>query len=217
MNAEIEKCLDLACEIEGLLHLMQNRPLESLPANVKTLLAGKSAELSRLLQFGVKNDVQEEVENFETVTEQPVEGKEEKLDEEKLAETVAYEQEEDSQPDAGATDGYATKLDEAQAEEDEADTESSEIDKARSKDAEEIKYKKAEGAKIMQKIRLNDKYRFARELFGGSVTAMEAIVDEISTFGSDEEISRYLSERQGIDTTYGIGKEFFRMLVVASK
>ena len=213
MNTDIEKCRELVFEIEGLLHVMQQRSLDNLPATVKSLLSKKSAQLAELLQFGVDNSVQAEVETFEAVAEAPAaDAAAKKEDEEKLAETVEYEQEEDSEPEAGAPDADTTLLDEAQAEEDEADTEAAETEKAREEYYGEIATKKTAGEALRQFFTVNDRYRYARELFGGSIAAFNNIIDEISTFGSLDEISEYLRDRQGIDTTKGAGKEFLAIV-----
>lgn len=215
MKTEIEESLTLVYEIEGLLTLLQHRDMVTLPPSVKTLLSEKSARLAKMLAFGVDTQVQEEVEDFEKEKamekdEEPLNGQQE--DGERLAETVEYEQEEDSQPDAGNPQEDLTKVDIAQAEEDEADTESVEIDQARHDYYGEIARKRTLGSKLMQRFTLNDRFRFTRELFGGSTTAFNTIIEEISTFENLHEVRKYLAEKQGIDITSGAGKEFINTI-----
>ena len=134
------------------------------------------------------------------------------VDEERIAETVEYEQEEDSEPDAAEPDAYQTKIDEAQAEEDEADTETAEIDQAREEYSEVIERKKVSGRQLQAAFSFNERFRFAKELFGGSTTAFSTILEEISTFGTAGEVKTYLSEMQGIDVAVGPGKDFFQKI-----
>lgn len=216
MNPDIEKCLTLIYEIEGLLHVMNHRSIDSLPASVKTLLARKSHTLAEMLSFGVNAEVQLAVETFEEQS-SPAQDNEVKAEEaddsQRLAETVAYEQEEDSEPDADAADGQLTQLDEAQAEEDEADEENAEIEKSRVDYYGEIAQKKNAGSKLIaQNFTVNERFRYAIALFGGSLTAFNAIIDEVSTFASRREVADYLQKRQNIDINKGAGKEFFEIL-----
>ena len=209
MNNDIEKSRKLIHEIEGLLHVMEHPAVDDLLPMVKLLLSAKSAELATILQFGVDNTVQQELETFESTRET---AEEPTGEEEALAETVAYEQEEDAEPEAGEPDSYETLLDEAQAEEDEADTETAEAEASRLHYYGEIAQKKTAGETIRQFFTVNDRYRYARELFGGSISAFNTIIDEVSTFDSLDEIQRYLADRQGIDTTKGAGKEFLAIV-----
>lgn len=238
MNPDIEKALTLTLEIEGLLHLLEHRNLNDMPQTVKKLLKDKSAELAALFSSitvsqekheenipaavaeslpvdkNVDDTVGQQLESFEAVNLRPDNDDTSmpEPDDERIAETVAYEQEEDSQPQAGAPDAYTTRLDIAQAEEDEADMEDAEIEAARHNYYGEIAQKRSAGAQLAQRFTLNDRYRFTRELFGGSNTAFNVILDEISTFSDLEEVRRYLSDRQGIDTSVGAGKDFLAII-----
>lgn len=228
MNINTDRCLELAYEIEGLLLLSQNSEGKPLPA-VARLLAQKSAELAELIKIleqavaPVNTSASVDVETInptpvdmenkpsvnnkhtETSATQPQAAD---IDAERIAETVEYEQREDSQPDAGSPDAYQTKLDEAQAEEDEADTEAAEMDNASRNYYGEIMQKRSDGTRLMQLFTLNDRYRFARELFGNSTTAFNVIIDEISTFTTAAEAIDYLRNRQGIDVNSAAGKDF---------
>ena len=99
--------------------------------------------------------------------------------------------EEEKLPDA------QTCINEAEAE---ADTESAETENARLKQLPEIKSSEEAGAKMLKLLTLNDRFRFRRELFGGSDTAMKAIMAVIATMHNIEEAKRYLTEEQGMDT-----------------
>lgn len=186
MNQDIEKCLNLACEIEGLLHLMKNRTLANLPENVKTLLASKSAELSEMLKFVVDNDVSSDTEESGTLTSDGLH-ENESGDSGMFVETVGHELEE-------------------------ADSGDSEIDEPRKCNSEDVRLKEADGSGLMKHFTLNGQYRMARELFGGSVPAMKVILEEISVLGNIDEVSEYLSKRQGIDTATGTGKKFLNAI-----
>ena len=91
-------------------------------------------------------------------------------------------------------------INEAEAEEAEADTESAETENARLKQLPEIKSSEEAGAKMLKLLTLNDRFRFRRELFGGSDTAMKAIMAVIATMHNIEDAKRYLTEEQGMDT-----------------
>lgn len=210
MNNDIEKGLSLTYEIEGLLHLVEHRQFAEIPASVSQLLQQKSAALATLLA---------QPQTFEDVT--PANSQDrtsaEAEDQEKLAETVEYEQAEDSQPDASTPDAYLTKLDEAQAEEDEADNEAALMQKEREKYYGEIAKKRSAGSAILQGFTLQDRYLFTKELFGGSSTAFNVIIDEISTLGSINEVERYLEQKQGLNLHSATGKEFMAKLAHAFK
>ena len=238
MNNDIEKALTLTYEIEGLLHLLEHRQLEQLPASIKKLLTSKAEQLRGMLTFntltsenknesadtnntsGVENisidaSVEEEVETLEAMSDNntPIQTEEAmQLDEEKEAETVEFEQMEDSTPDAGVPDAETTRLDEAQAEEDEADTEAAESEKANKNYYGEIVDKHTRGTELMKRFSINDRYRFTRELFGYSTDAFNAILAEISTFSNITEVDNYLNIHQGINTSVGAGKDFLAII-----
>lgn len=100
------------------------------------------------------------------------------------------------------TDAEEEKLPDAQIciNEAEADTESAETENARLKQLPEIKSSEEAGAKMLKLLTLNDRFRFRRELFGGSDTAMKAIMAVIATMHNIEDAKRYLTEEQGMDT-----------------
>lgn len=215
MNNDIEQALTLTLEIEGLLHLLQHRGLNNLPESVKHLLNDKITRLASMLAFDIDTKVQAAIENFEsqsTLQETESVNDSQVTDGELLAETVEYEQEEDSEPKADSPYAYETKIDIAQAEEDEADTEAAEIEDARKDYYGEIMQKRVEGSKLMQRFTLNDRYRFVRELFGGSNTAFNTILEEISTFDSIDKVKEYLENKQGIDFTTQTGKAFLNII-----
>ena len=213
-----DKALSLAYEIEGLLHLLKHRRINDVPDAVKNLLAEKGRQLSAILNEDSNLSVEEAVSDAVAASTDTAISKIDSTsftDSQRLAETVAYEQEEDSQPEAGAPDAYETKLDVAQAEEDEADTESAEIDAARNDYYAEIAQKRTGGASLAARFTLNDRYRFVKELFGNSNTAFNVILEEISTFGTLKEVKQYLTDRQGINVDSGAGKDFCAILAPA--
>lgn len=215
MTPDIEKALTLVYEIEGLLHLLQHRNINDMPISVKKLLEIKSTALKEMLTAGTDSQETKETDTFEIKNPLPEIKKETETtgdDTERLAENVEYEQEEDSAPDAGTPDGYQTKLDIAQAEEDEADTESVQIDDARYKYYGEIAQKRSAGNIILHRFTINDRYRFTRELFGGSTTAFTTIIEEISTFATIDKVREYLTEKQGMDLEHGAGKDFINII-----
>ena len=194
----IDKILKLTYEIEGLLLLFQNRGIDALPTSVKDLLGEKTAQLSEMISASsfAKNETEE---SFAT-------------DEEKLIETVEFEQEEDSEPEAGMPDAYQTKIDEAQAEEDEADSEAAEMQEADNLHSAQINSHIADGAALLKMFTLNDRYRFANELFGGSTTALTAILEDISRFSTLSQVKEYLYFSQGVSQENPAAKEFIEKL-----
>lgn len=208
MNNDIQQSISLTYEIEGLLHLIEHRRFQEVPQSVRRLLAQKSAALAALL--GQEATFDEPVENVRPAA--PV-----TTDEQQVAETVAYEQDEDSRPDPSSPSDEETKLDEAQAEEDEADTEAAEAQDDREKYYGEIAKKRSAGTVILQGFTVNDRYLFAKELFHGSSTAFNVIIDEISTLPDIEAAKKYLSEKQGINLESQAAKDFIAKLASAFK
>ncbi len=105
-----------------------------------------------------------------------------------------------------------TELDEAQAEEDEADSAAAEEAIAQEKHRPEIQASEEAGAKMLKLFTLNDRFRFRRELFGGSDTAMKAILAVIATMPTLDDAKRYLTEDQGMDPESEEVSYFFEII-----
>lgn len=105
-----------------------------------------------------------------------------------------------------------TLLNEAQAEEDEADTEAAEAEAAEKKMAPEIRSSEEAGAKMLKLLTLNDRFMFRRELFGGSDTAMKAIMSVIAVMPTLDDAKRYLTEEQGLDAESEEGSYFLEII-----
>lgn len=105
-----------------------------------------------------------------------------------------------------------TELDEAQAEEDEADSAAAEEAIAQEKHRPEIQASEEAGAKMLKLFTLNDRFRFRRELFGGSDTAMKAILAVIATMPTLDDAKRYLTEDQGMDPDSEEVSYFFEII-----
>lgn len=106
----------------------------------------------------------------------------------------------------------ATLLNEAQAEEDEADTEAAEAEAAEKKMSPEIRSSEEAGAKMLKLLTLNDRFMFRRELFGGSDTAMKAIMSVIAVMPTLDDAKRYLTEEQGLDAESEEGSYFLEII-----
>lgn len=237
MNTEIDKLISLTYEIEGLLLLLRDRGQESMAPHIRNLLADKGKTLAQMLN--VTNDSQkvapapvqkeekaplppvppavkpapvpvakvEEVKEEPTVTESVAEVKKEVITEvPKYAEPEAKQEvKEENVPSQ-------TELDEAQAEEDEADSAAAEEAIAQEKHRPEIQASEEAGAKMLKLFTLNDRFRFRRELFGGSDTAMKAILAVIATMPTLDDAKRYLTEDQGMDPDSEEVSYFFEII-----
>lgn len=208
MSQDTEKCLALTLEIEGLLHLLLHRPLNELPPTVKRLLASKSSELATMLAM-VDAAGEDVVADNAAVPDGSNKNNENDV---LIAGNVEYEQSEDSMPDASQSDAWLTKIDIAQAEEDEADSEAAESERYNNDYYGDIARRRSQANALIQIFTLNDRYRFTRELFGGSSAAFNTILEEISSFGSLSQVENFLSDKQGVDTRQGVGKEFLKIL-----
>lgn len=195
---EVEKILSLIYEMEGLLLLYRERGVDALPDSVRKLLIAKNQQVSEMMGEILSTKATAPTSDTDSA--------------EHLAETVEYEQEEDSEPDAGGSNQEEAFLDEAQAEEDEADSENAEIEEARFKDDYFIRKQVKTGNEIMSRLTLNDKFRFAKELFGGSVTALNNVVDAVALFPDLEKVKQYLIEQQGLNPENPATKEFIEIL-----
>lgn len=215
MIKDIDSVLSLTYEIEGLLLLVKDRGTDSSHVSIYDLLKKKASQLAVDLggvperNAETKPMVKEPDETSESQDEtESTESQTEETDMEKLAETVEYEQEEDSEPEAGNSQQEETKLDEAQAEEDEMDSESAEMSIVAKNNAPEINRKKKEGAQMLKMLTLNDRFRFRRELFGGSDTAMVVTLEEVSNYDNIYEVKKYLMENCGLTADNQILNEF---------
>lgn len=226
MNTEIDKLLSLTYEIEGLLLLLRDRGGESVAPHIRNLLAEKGNTLSSLLAgSGVKAvaqaaatepvcppvpvmaDASEAVADSEIAKAAEIEEKEEADFVPAPVATPApapspvpepvYEVKPEPLPTPATF--TTTRLDEAQAEEDEADTEAAEQEAAAAKSTPSIKSSEEAGAAMMKLLSINDQFRFRRELFGGSNTAMKAILAVVATMPTFDDAKRYVTEAQGMD------------------
>lgn len=123
----------------------------------------------------------------------------EKSDQEKEAETIEAEEAAEAEVTPTAAPTTETILDEAQAEADEADTETVEEESADKKHFTDIKACEEAGGRMLRLLTLNDRFRFRRELFGGSDTAMKSIMSLIATMPNLDDAKQYLIEAQGMD------------------
>lgn len=241
MNTEIDKLISLTYEIEGLLLLLRDRGQESMAPHIRNLLADKGKTLAQMLNVtndsqkatpapmqkeekaplppvppAVKpvpvpvakaEEVKEAVKEEPTVTESVAEVKKEVITEvPKYAEPEAKQEvKEENVPSQ-------TELDEAQAEEDEADSAAAEEAIAQEKHRPEIQASEEAGAKMLKLFTLNDRFRFRRELFGGSDTAMKAILAVIATMPTLDDAKRYLTEDQGMDPDSEEVSYFFEII-----
>ena len=177
----------------------ETAPLPPIPPTVP------KPEPAPVAEVEVKEPVKEEPMVSETITEVKTE----------IAETAPEmpepelkheEKEEENIPPS------QTELDEAQAEEDEADSAAAEEAIAQEKHRPEIHASEEAGAKMLKLFTLNDRFRFRRELFGGSDTAMKAILAVIATMPTLDDAKRYLTEDQGMDPESEEVSYFFEII-----
>ncbi|MDE6268008.1 MAG: hypothetical protein K2M04_02880 [Muribaculaceae bacterium] len=118
--------------------------------------------------------------------------------EEKEAESAETEEWEDSEPDPKDGPEDLNRLDMQQAEEDEADSEATEADEWESHHSEEVSEMKIDGAKLRKYFTLNDRFRYRRELFGGSDVAYKAGIALIASMKSIDDVKHYLTFDLGL-------------------
>lgn len=222
MNTDIDKLISLTYEIEGLLLLLRDRSEESVAPHIRKLIADKGRDLAHLL-CDTDTIPEHEIKASEipvpvAPTPQPIPQPAVTTCADKAAEpvivpppapTVVAEPEPETQEttedetliskEESAATNLETKIDEAQAEYAEADAEASETELAEKKAAPEIKASDEAGAKMLKLLTLNDRFRFRRELFGGSDTAMKAIMSVIATLPTLDAAMHYLADEQGMD------------------
>lgn len=236
MNTQTDKLISLTYEIEGLLLLLRDRGQESIAPHIRNLLAAKGQALANMLcdMVAVPAAVAEAPavaeEKAPAVVEQVKQSDplppippvvetevEAKVDESEnsTSPSISSELHPTVEPVVEKNEEHAaslTKLDEAQAEEDEADSAAAEEEVAREKHTAEIKSSDEAGKKIMKLFSFNDTFRFRRELFGGSDTAMKAILAIIGTMPTFDEAKRYLIEDQGMDPESEEVSYFFEII-----
>lgn len=116
---------------------------------------------------------------------------------EKEAEAAETEEWEDSEPNPEDGPEDLNRLDMQQAEEDEADSEASEAEAWESHHSEEINEMKSDGAELKKYFTLNDRFRYRRELFGGSDVAYNAGISLIASMKSTDDVKHYLTTDLG--------------------
>ncbi|MDE5648234.1 MAG: hypothetical protein K2I57_10525 [Muribaculaceae bacterium] len=223
MNTDIDKLISLTYEIEGLLLLLRDRSEESIAPHIRNLIADKGRDLAHLL-CDTDTIPEHEIKAAEIPvpvppTPQPIPQPAVATCADKPAEpgivpppapTAVAEPEPEMQEtteneilipkeEESTAASLETKIDEAQAEYAETDTEASEAEVTEKKAAPEIKASDEAGAKMLKLLTLNDRFRFRRELFGGSDTAMKAIMSVIATLPTLDAAMHYLTDEQGMD------------------
>lgn len=177
------------------------QPAES---NQKAATAGTTTEVkpeveAQKLEVPEAEAEEETSEAEEAVTatadEAEAESTETKEEEAEAAETEEWE---DSEPNPEDGPEDLNRLDMQQAEEDEADSEASEAEAWESHHSEEINEMKSDGAELKKYFTLNDRFRYRRELFGGSDVAYNAGISLIASMKSTDDVKHYLTTDLGL-------------------
>ncbi|MBD5308583.1 MAG: hypothetical protein HDS15_04825 [Bacteroides sp.] len=188
MTRTPEKLLSLSFEIEGLLMLIERRD-DRTPADIYDLLLAKADELAN----GVKVLASEKLKQTtgETETAQiPAVAQAPEINEQPIAEAVTEAEE-------ARVENEQAQIAESVEYEDEADANIAEATVAPPKIM-EMADEKPEAVHEPEKqaeeltLTINDKFRFSRALFAGSIEELKECVQTVSTLGNMDEVKDYL-------------------------
>lgn len=111
-----------------------------------------------------------------------------------LGESASTEEREEAEAAPEDEPEDLNRVDMQQAEEDEMDSAASEAETWESHHSAEIAEAKSDGAELRKYFTLNDRFRYRRELWGGSDVAYQAGIAQIASMKSLSEVKRYLIE-----------------------
>lgn len=221
MKTDIDKLISLTYEIEGLLLLLRDRSHESVAPYISNLLSDKGRMLAKYLSCEEVNDIPEPKQEPENPTLPPVPPVH--IEKQNIpAPPVATDESEKQPTSIENSTTFVEKtptIEEITTPEPEIKADNTEVISTAEVPVNneyvttvpesgisnhetaqpEFNSNEEAGARMLKLLTLNDRFRFRRELFGGSDTVMKSILSVISTMPTLEDAKRYLTEAQGMD------------------
>ncbi len=188
MNAtDLDKALQLALEIEGLIMLMQARD-ESAPEEISHMLEMKTNELASVFSSGI-NIACEQIESSESSS----------LESDGSDNTIGKPDKPDESPESPES-----IITEAPAIQNCDEPEEIHLlaDRIAGKAAQELK----------RAFTLNDRYRFCREIFAGNSEDLNGAIDTINAMATYDQAEQWMIEVMNVDTDDSVVKEFMSIV-----
>ena len=215
---DYDRLLDIVYELEGLIHLCKNR--EDCPESIVTLIKRKCDSLAIFFDKKDENETEAEsnVENLDSIGEYNFEAEPLSLTSEYSIEEEYVQNNESAQNDDSASE----ESDEIIGNDMDLNSEGSEpgesysIDEEESESESDENEKNNDGENEMPRGKLvfsvNDRFRFKKELFGGSDADFNTALTFVASMDNFEEAEDYFINELSLDPSNGSVVDFLKVV-----